>query len=598
MNKFRVRLTLIFIGLIVFSALAISVIAAKLLERSHIEALQNHMVRELQVIMGTMDWQKVSGDSTQQTYLDQQAANWKQSTTGRITFIRKDGVVLADSNYDSSTMDNHLSREEIQTAIHSNEPGKSIRFSDTLQQEMLYVAIAIPTGKQTSLGFVRLSMSLDDVKASVSQLWQYLIIGLAVLALVAGAISYRLAYSLTQPLEMITKVAQRITHREYDARVNFRRRDEIGQLSQAINTMANSLQRQMSRIAEDESRLQVVLDNMVSGIVVVDLRGRGELLNRATEDLLGFTSNELVAKTFSDTHQQVELTKLVEWCLETREHVRDEILFFYPEERVIDVNATPISDSEGQVSGVLIVLHNITALRKLERMRSEFVANVSHELKTPIASVKGFAETLLAGALDDKETARSFLQIIYDESERLNRLIGDILDLSKIESKRIPLHFSPVELDSFMERTVQMLQEEARRKRVELVLRVQEELYVEADEDRLRQIINNLVQNGINYTQEGGKVTISVEAIGEPESADERIRIVVADTGIGIPKKDLPRIFERFYRVDKARSRSSGGTGLGLSIVKHLIELHHGTISVDSHVGVGSRFTIELPVLQ
>lgn len=598
MNKFRVRLTLIFIGLIVFSALAISVIAAKLLERSHVEALQNHMVRELQVIMGAMDWQQVSGEATQKPYLAQQAANWKQSTTGRITFIRKDGVVLADSDHDSSTMDNHLSREEIQTAIHSNEPGKSIRFSDTLQQEMLYVAIAVPNGKQTSLGFVRLSMSLDDVKASVSQLWQYLIIGLAVLAVVAGAISYRLAYSLTKPLEMITKVAQRITHREYDARVNFRRRDEIGQLSQAINTMANSLQRQMSRIAEDESRLQVVLDNMVSGIVVVDLQGRVALLNRATEDLLGFTSNELVSKIFSDTHQQVELTKLVEWCLETREHVRDEILLFYPEERVIDVNATPISDSEGQVSGVIIVLHNITALRKLERMRSEFVANVSHELKTPIASVKGFAETLLAGALDDKETARSFLQIIYDESERLNRLIGDILDLSKIESKRIPLHFSPVELDSFMERTIQMLQEDARRKRVELVLRVQEELYVEADEDRLRQIINNLVQNGINYTPEGGKVTISVEAIGEPESADERIRIVVADTGIGIPKKDLPRIFERFYRVDKARSRSSGGTGLGLSIVKHLIELHHGTISVESQVGLGSRFTIELPVLQ
>jgi two-component system phosphate regulon sensor histidine kinase PhoR len=598
MNKFRVRLTLIFIALIVFSVLAISVIAAKLLERSHVDALRDHMVRELQVIMGAIDWQQVSRESTQRPYLAQQAANWKQLTSGRLTFIHNDGVVLADSDHDPSTMDNHLSREEIQTVIYSSEPGKSIRFSDTLQQDMLYVAIAAPVEKQTSLGFVRLSMSLNDVEASVFQFWQYLIIGFTVLAIVTGAISYRLAYSLTKPIEMITKVAQRITHREYNARVNFRRRDEIGQLSQAINTMATSLQLQMSRIVEDESRLQIVLDNMVSGIVVVDLHGRVVLLNRATEDLLGCTSNELVSKIFSDTHQQVELTKLVEWCLETREHVRDEILLFYPEERVIDVNATPISDADGQISGVIIVLHNITALRKLERMRSEFVANVSHELKTPIASVKGFAETLLAGALNDKETARSFLQIIYDESERLNRLIGDILDLSKIESKRIPLHFSPVELDSFMGRTIKMLQEDARSKRIELVLRVQEELYVEADEDRLRQIINNLVQNGINYTPEGGRVTVSVDAIGEPESAEERIRIVVADTGIGIPKKDLPRIFERFYRVDKARSRSSGGTGLGLSIVKHLIELHHGTISVDSQVGVGSHFTIELPVLQ
>jgi two-component system phosphate regulon sensor histidine kinase PhoR len=278
------------------------------------------------------------------------------------------------------------------------------------------------------------------------------------------------------------------------------------------------------------------------------------------------------------------------------------MMFYYPAERILDISLSPIAHDGDEWAGVLIVLHDITAVRRLERMRSEFVANVSHELKTPIAAVKGFAETLLAGALNDKDTAKQFLQIIFDESERLNRLIGDILELSKIESKRIPLHFSPVDLQSFVEHMIHMMRPEANKKSIELQIQVPDDLYMEADEDRLRQIFINLLSNGIAYTPEGGKVKVRIEPAvphaGEGEDGDgERVRIIIQDTGIGIPKKDLPRIFERFYRVDKARSRSSGGTGLGLSIVKHLVELHRGTIKVDSEPGIGTKFTIELPVI-
>jgi two-component system phosphate regulon sensor histidine kinase PhoR len=233
-------------------------------------------------------------------------------------------------------------------------------------------------------------------------------------------------------------------------------------------------------------------------------------------------------------------------------------------------------------------------------MRSEFVANVSHELKTPITAVKGFAETLLAGALDDKEIAKSFLQIIFDESERLNRLIGDILELSKIESKRIPLQFSPVEMRSLVERSLHMMQAEAEKKHITLEMQVEEDIYIEADEDRLRQILINLLSNGISYTPDGGKVKVKIEPLHSSTDRDneyERVRLTISDSGIGIPKKDLPRIFERFYRVDKARSRVSGGTGLGLSIVKHLVDLHKGTIQVESEVGIGTKFLIDLPVI-
>jgi two-component system phosphate regulon sensor histidine kinase PhoR len=377
---------------------------------------------------------------------------------------------------------------------------------------------------------------------------------------------------------------------------------------------------------------------MTSGIVMIDRSGVILLLNRMAETLLGVSARELLGRHFAEIRQQDELLSLIRDASERREHRREELAFYYPEERQIEIHFVPIEGRDGN-GGMLLVLQDMTAIRKLERMRSEFVANVSHELKTPIAAVKGFAETLLGGAGDDPETRRAFLQIIHEESERLNRLVNDILELSKIESRRAPLHFSPVELGPFIAKTVELLAKEAERKQIRIETEVGDALYVEADEDRLRQIVVNVLSNAINYTPEGGLVRIRVEPVAardgagadkrdtseadargqtpaasdarEPAAADhgrhapfasageyDAVRIRISDNGIGIPKKDLPRIFERFYRVDKARSRSSGGTGLGLSIAKHLVELHHGTIAVESTVGAGSTFTIELPVLQ
>jgi two-component system phosphate regulon sensor histidine kinase PhoR len=307
----------------------------------------------------------------------------------------------------------------------------------------------------------------------------------------------------------------------------------------------------------------------------------------------------MVGKRFDSPAAKLpyELVRLLERSIEKGERIRDEMVVHVPEECVLEVHIAPMR-SEDEWLGLVAVLHDITGIRRLEKMRSDFVANVSHELKTPVAAVKGYAETLLAGAMNDEETARSFLNTIYEESERLNRLIGDILELSKIESKRAPLFFSPVDLSELIGKTLEMLGSEAAKKRIALSMHVEEHLFIEADEDRLRQILLNLLSNGINYTPEGGNVTVSAEAVEGEGDEPEKIRIIVSDTGIGIPKKDLPRIFERFYRVDKARSSSSGGTGLGLSIVKHLVELHNGSIRVESELDLGSRFIIELPLLQ
>ncbi|WP_135555259.1 two-component system histidine kinase PnpS [Paenibacillus cymbidii] len=597
MNQFRTRLIVIFVLLTGLSVLAAGIFTAKLLEKSYIDSLKDSMQREIRLIAAGLDTRRSGNQAELVGYYNEEAKQLRDSAGARVTFIGADGTVLGDSDHDPATMDNHKGRNEIVDAT-GRTAGFSIRKSDTLHTDMLYVAVAMPNAQNGQLGFIRLAMGLENVDSLVRAQWLFLLVGLLILFVVVVGVSYRVAYGLTRPLEKIMRVANQITHMNYRSRVPVTSKDEIGKLGHAINTMADSLQAQVDRISENESQLKNVLENLLSGIIMIDKNERIVLLNRAAEDFIGFGADEVIGKKFDEAKQPFEFVQLIGECLDTREHIRDEMLFYYPEERILEINVTPIMGADDEWAGVLIVLHNITAMRRLERMRSEFVANVSHELKTPIASVKGFAETLLAGALDDKETAKSFLKIIFDESERLNRLIGDILELSKIESKRIPLQFSPVEMKGFVEQTLHVMRSEAAKKRIELEMSVPADMYIEADEDRLRQIVINLLSNGIAYTPEGGKVKVTVEPLAtgvEPEY--ERIRLTIADTGIGIPRKDLPRIFERFYRVDKARSRSSGGTGLGLSIVKHLVDLHKGTIAVESEVGLGTRFTIELPVI-
>jgi len=591
MNSFRTRLTLIMIAMIALSVSAAGLFMVKTFKENHINALEDNMVREMQIISAKMNWK--SGEiSSLYDYYSNEAKELQRYTGARVTFIRNDGVVLGDSNGDPRDMDNHLNRTEIKEALASGT-GRSIRASETVKQNMMYVAIPVMVVPDQAPDVIRLAMSLKEVDESIRQLTMMLFLGLLVLFLIAAFISYRLALGLTRPLEQITKVAKRIKNMDYLARVKVTKQDEIGELGNAINAMADSLQIQMTRIQQNENQLESVLDNMINGIVMIDLNGKIVLMNRRAEEVLGFSARELVGRHYAEAKQQYELSQMIQEGLKSKQHLREEITFYFPEERLLELNLVPIHPEGNDFSGVLLVLQDVSAIRRLERMRSEFVANVSHELKTPITAVKGFAETLLGGAVNDEETARSFLQIIFDESDRLNRLIGDILELSKIESRRVPLVFSPVEVDTFVHKSIKLMESEAVRKRIELSMNIEPGLYVEADEDRLRQIIMNLLSNGINYTPEGGRVSLKVEGLG-----DDHIRIQISDSGIGIPKKDLPRIFERFYRVDKARSRSSGGTGLGLSIVKHLVELHKGTITVTSDVGVGSTFTIELPVLQ
>lgn len=597
MKTFRMRLSLILMVLVGISMLAAGLIMAQVFKDSHITALEDNMAREINLISSTVELPQSKGDSKNMAYYTEQAKKLDQLTGSRVTFISSNGKVIGDSESDPAKMENHSNREEIVSAKQLGSTGRAIRYSSTIHADMLYIAKHMAPDTGGFDGYIRLSMSLETVREGLYKGWTLMIGGLVVLFLAAALTSYRVAIGLTRPLEHITMVAHRISKLDYDARVDLERNDEIGQLGQAINGMADSLQQQLKRIRDNEDLLQSVLSNMTGGILMVDTADRIALVNKEAERILKLKDTAMLGRLYHEIKRSYELTRFMDEGISRKEYMREERTIYDPEEKILHFDSVPMFEDDGSYRGMLFLLQDVTEIRKLEVMRSEFVANVSHELKTPIAAVKGFAETLLTGGVEDKETERTFLQIIYDEGDRLNRLIGDILELSKIESRRVPLEYSPVHVHSLLSSIFEVLKSSASQKSITMKLEVPEELFMEADEDRLRQIFMNLLSNAISYTLDGGRVKVSVENLYEEGEEEEKVRFLISDTGIGIPKKDLPRIFERFYRVDKARSRSSGGTGLGLSIVKHLAELHDGSIRVDSKVGEGTTFFLDLPLL-
>ncbi|QCT03558.1 multi-sensor signal transduction histidine kinase [Paenibacillus algicola] len=592
MKPFRNRLTLIIMTLIGISMLGAGFAVASVFKQYHINLLEDNMIREINLIQGTLNFPDDSSGKEAE-YYTAKSMQLQQLADARVTFIARNGSVIGDSEKSPELMDNHGEREEIRQA-EQRGTGRSIRYSSTLGQDMIYVARPVTQGGFD--GYIRLSMSLETVDEGVRKGWMVMGAGLLILFVVAALVSYRIAAGLTSPLEKITSVARNISRLDYDARVHLERKDEIGQLASAINGMADSLQTQLQTIRDNEGLLRSVLSNMTGGILMLSGDGTVVLINPAAEGMLGIKAGQIRGRSYTDLRQHYELNKVIEEGLERRERFQEERSLYFPIESVIRFDGVVMTHEDGTYRGMLFHLQDVTEIRRLERMRSEFVANVSHELKTPLAAVKGFAETLLGG-VEDEKTSRSFIRIIYDESERLNRLIRDILELSKIESKRSVMEYSPIHLSTFFESLFEFMLPHAREKQIQMKMDVPDELFIEGDEDKLRQIFTNLLSNAVNYTQEGGRVQLSVDEVLSEEHG-ERVILTVKDSGIGIPKKDLPRIFERFYRVDKARSRGSGGTGLGLSIVKHLVELHSGTIKVDSEPGLGSSFVIELPMLQ
>lgn len=419
----------------------------------------------------------------------------------------------------------------------------------------------------------------------------YLLPALGLAFVLSTILGLRVAERLIRPIEEMTRAAQRMADGDFAQRIHVDSDDEISQLAGALNHMARTLQDKVHDIQEERRRLQVVLNNMAAGLLLVDARGRVRLANPSARRLLDFNVDE-VGRTPIEVTKNYQLSEAIDRVLKRVEPLRLEMALVHPEDYWLEAFLSPITREDGQLTGVVVLLHDLTEARRVEAARRDFVANVSHELRTPVTSIRGFAETLLDGALEKPGPAREYVEIIGKEAARLERLVEDLLDLARIESRRSERRREEVDLAALVRRVVEKLEPVAERGKVELSALLPEDptaASLQGDDDQLERLLVNLVENGIKYTPAGGRVEVQVAG------RDDKVELVVRDTGIGIPAAALPRIFERFYRVDAGRSREKGGTGLGLAIVKHVVEAHNGRISVESREGEGSTFRITLP---
>ena len=522
----------------------------------------------------------------------------------RVTVIAPDGRVLADSAVSDSNLaavENQLARPEIQQAVATRR-GTDLRTNHTTGERTLYWAVGLSSANQaTPSVFLRLGLPMTTFDREVATLHLNLAVAFGMASLIAVGLSVWLAHSITKPLSDIAIAAQQLAEGDHAVRIRTGSRDEVGLLADSLNDMTDQLKAKIDELSEDRAQLLAMLTLMVEGVMVLDSRGRVLQINPALERMFDVTRMEVRGRPCSDVFRYPQLDTLVSRVLTKRMNEEDEILL-YPSGRRLHIEASvTANDRENDVFAVL-VFHDMTELRRLELIRKDFVANVSHELRTPLTSIKGYIEALLDGAKDDPETSAKFLDIILKQSDRLNLILEDLLQLSRIESGQILFKREPLHIQDVIERTLAMIKPLADKGGHRLVSFVEDNLpAVLGDEDRLTQVLSNLLDNAVKYT--AGKGTITVAAHPVSDNAEQpavvtAVELSVTDTGIGIPEYDRPRIFERFYRVDKARSRELGGTGLGLAIVKHIVEGLGGRVWVEGNAPTGSRFVVRLPVQQ
>jgi len=507
----------------------------------------------------------------------------------RTTFIALDGTVFGDSEFDLdelSKVENHLYRPEVQQAMQSGI-GQSRRFSTTVKKDFLYTAVLFK--KNNSQGIVRLSIPLSEIDELLNNLTLTLEIALLAAFLLAGLVSYLASIFISRPIKEISWAAKDIAQGNFARKILIYSNDEIGDLANAFNYMSEQIETKIEEVSQSKSRLEAVFLSMFEGVMIVDTEGAVLLMNQALKNVLKVKENPIGKKPI-EVIRNLQIQEIVENVLEPESAlIAKEISTLLPEEKVLLVHATRI-EKDKQTEGAVLVFHDVTALRGLEKIRQEFVANVSHELRTPISSIKGFAETLLSGAMEDQENARDFLKIILADSDRLACLIDDLLNLSKIESGKLIMEKKSCKIAEIVEKVIASLKVQLKDKSIIAKINIPVNIpNVLADETRIKQVLLNLVENAIKYNIPDGEIIISAQEIGS------FIKVDIMDTGIGIPNKDLPRLFERFYRVDKARSRELGGTGLGLSIVKHIIQSHGGEVFVESVERKGSTFSFTIP---
>jgi two-component system phosphate regulon sensor histidine kinase PhoR len=516
----------------------------------------------------------------------QEWADWMADSGARATVIRSDGTVLADSHENPSRMENHANRPEIVEAFASGR-GRSARHSDTLNRDMVYLAVRHHPSHGEPV-VLRLAWPLERVNdALLAVLRPVGSVSVAVLVL-AGVLSMLFSRILSLRVRRLKEFSRRVAEGDFRPVRTESEGDELVELARALNETASRLDETLRTVRDERNKSAAILGSMSEGVVVVGPDERIAFCNQAFCDSLHLGGVDCEGRLLVEVTRQPELLDLIHEALSGKEVVQKNFESPSPRPRHYQVRAASVK-ANGATAAVL-VLHDITEIRRVEQVRRDFVVNVSHEFKTPLTAIQGFAETLLGGALDDPKNSRRFLEIIRDHAVRLTQLTNDLLKLSQIETGKLELHLRPLAVADLIEACLETARYKAEPKGLVLINQCPSTLpRVQADRHWLREVIQNLLDNAIQYTPSGGRISI------EASEANGQVRISVVDTGIGILQDELERVFERFYRTEAARSLEAGGTGLGLAIAKHLMETHEGRIEVESVVGRGSTFTIYLP---
>jgi two-component system phosphate regulon sensor histidine kinase PhoR len=501
------------------------------------------------------------------------------------------GTVLADSDSVPAEMGDHSDRPEFRQAL-LGRTGVSIRHSTTLDVEMMYVAVpVIEDGRVTSV--VRAAIPLTRVNSALAELYWRIGLSAVVVAVIAALIGLLVSSRISRQMREIKDGAERLAGGDFAYKLYVPRTLEFAAVAESLNAMAEELDDKIGTLTRERNEREAVLASMVEGVLAVDADERIIALNAAAAGLAGVSPEEAEGHSVQEVLRNPDLQRVVAQTLSGHEPVEADIIMRVgAEERSLQANGTLLRAGDGEASaGAVVVLNDVTRLKRLEAVRRDFVANVSHELKTPVTSIKGFAETLEDGALDDPETARRFVGIIVGQADRLNSIIGDLLSLSTLEQREGESRLTLEETDicDVLRVAVEVCEPKAQAKRIPISVACTTCVLTAVNPPLLEQAVVNLVDNAVKYSPEGSAVQVDLT------EAQDEIVISVTDHGPGVPREHLPRLFERFYRVDKARSRDLGGTGLGLAIVKHIAQAHGGSVSVDSVVGLGSTFRIHLP---
>lgn len=589
----RTQLTLSYIGIVLLVLFAMHLILVVTLEGM----LNNRITNELE-IQASLTREFLIEELPEKenfTYgvIDGLVDRLGETGKVRLTFIGEDGIVWGDTERDGQSlieMDNHLNRPEVQGTI---KDGKDIRvrFSSTTKTEFRYFTLPIKKGENL-IGFCRVAMPMEIVNNSLSKIRRpLLLVGIAGSILVI-IISIFTTGAIVKPIKKLTQMTQSVASGELTTPVEFNSANELGQLSRNFNLMTDRVQTQIDRISLENQRLETILNSMSEGVLLVNGLSEITYANPASIAMLNLPEN-YVGRALIEINRIPQLQALVRNAEKTQELAFSEIRLANLNESEAEVTVVPVASQ----SEYVIVIHDVSKLRKLERIRADFVANVSHELRTPLTTIHGYAETLLTNGNTKTKKRKEFLVKILKHSERLSRLVSDLLELARLETGDVELKRTLCHLKEFHEQVLDVFEPVLEESGVTLEWEIPEDLpQISVDSQLFMQVFVNLIDNAIKYTPDGGVITVSAEATGTNSDAVNEVVVHIQDTGIGIPSESQPRVFERFYRVDKGRARKMGGTGLGLAIAKHILLCHNGRIWLESELGQGTVFHFALPI--